>query len=215
MQHELKPEHETGLVEIAAEIAAALAHSPLVEVDIEGQASLTGSDEINDPLSQRRAQSVRQALIGDGLDASRMRLASVGRRKSRPAVSQENLARSRAVLIVVEPRFATQQPLPEMPATTPVMTNPIQIGDCTIALSMLAMEGGPVTYVLHGQCGRDAGELRQPALRSYRASIHSNGIQGWLAASRRDQHLGAGFGRSISHLHAARIVYGNAGGGIQ
>jgi hypothetical protein len=145
MQHELKPEHETGLVEIAAEIAAALAHSPLVEVDIEGQASLTGSDEINDPLSQRRAQSVRQALIGDGIDASRMRLASVGRRKSRPAVSQENLARSRAVLIVVEPRFATQQPLPEMPATTPVMTNPIQIGDCTIALSMLAMEGGPVT----------------------------------------------------------------------
>ena len=55
---------------------------PSVSTTVEGHTDSIGSDQYNQRLSEQRAQSVRQALIDEGVDGSR--LEAVGHGESRP-----------------------------------------------------------------------------------------------------------------------------------
>lgn len=76
--------------------------NPGARVRIEGHTDSTGSANLNQSLSQRRAESVRQALIEEGVDAAR--LEAVGFGQDRPVAdnrTEEGRARNRRVEIVV------------------------------------------------------------------------------------------------------------------
>ena len=60
-----------------------VAHPEYKHVSIEGHADETGTDEFNQKLSEARATSVREKLVGYGVTASR--LSAVGYGESRPA----------------------------------------------------------------------------------------------------------------------------------
>lgn len=71
---------------------------------IEGHTDSTGSDAINQPLSERRANRVRDFLVSQGVPASKM--GAVGYGSSRPAVpndSEANRALNRRVQIELTP----------------------------------------------------------------------------------------------------------------
>lgn len=71
---------------------------------IEGHTDSTGSDAINQPLSERRASRVREYLITQGVPGSKM--ASVGYGSTRPAVANDteaNRALNRRVQIELSP----------------------------------------------------------------------------------------------------------------
>jgi peptidoglycan-associated lipoprotein len=55
-----------------------LRSSPQVQIRIEGHADERGSTEYNMALGNRRAEAVRQFLVGFGLDASRFEIVSFG-----------------------------------------------------------------------------------------------------------------------------------------
>jgi len=57
---------------ILASVAEALRGEPDLRAEIAGHTDSTGSDEYNLQLSQQRAESVRQFLIDEGIDASRL-----------------------------------------------------------------------------------------------------------------------------------------------
>ena len=54
---------------------------PAVEVVIEGHADSTGSHEVNDPLSLRRAEAVMNYLISRGVNSQRMKAVGYGKRR--------------------------------------------------------------------------------------------------------------------------------------
>jgi outer membrane protein OmpA-like peptidoglycan-associated protein len=71
-------------------------------VQIEGYTDDRGGDNLNQALSQKRAEAVRAALIEEGIDAAR--LTAVGMGKSRPVAdngSADGRARNRRVEIVI------------------------------------------------------------------------------------------------------------------
>lgn len=71
---------------------------------IQGHTDSSGSDSINQPLSERRANRVREFLISQGVSASR--LTAVGYGSSRPAVpndSEANRALNRRVQLEISP----------------------------------------------------------------------------------------------------------------
>lgn len=71
-------------------------------VQIEGHTDNRGSANLNQVLSQKRAEAVRQALIEDGIDGSRM--SAVGRGMDQPVAdngSAEGRSRNRRVEIIV------------------------------------------------------------------------------------------------------------------
>jgi outer membrane protein OmpA-like peptidoglycan-associated protein len=71
---------------------------------IQGHTDSTGSNAINQPLSERRANRVREYLISRGVPASRM--TAVGYGSSRPAVpndSEVNRALNRRVQLEISP----------------------------------------------------------------------------------------------------------------
>lgn len=71
---------------------------------IEGHTDSTGSDAINQPLSERRANRVRDFLVSQGVAASKM--AAIGYGSSRPAVpndTEANRALNRRVQIELTP----------------------------------------------------------------------------------------------------------------
>ena len=53
-------------------IAQVLQEYPSYKISVEGHTDSTGSPQLNERLSQQRAESVRQALVSGGLDASRI-----------------------------------------------------------------------------------------------------------------------------------------------
>jgi len=65
-------------------VAAALAAHSTLRVRIEGHTDDRGNDDWNQELSQKRADAVRDYLIGKGIDAAR--LEAIGYGKSRPKV---------------------------------------------------------------------------------------------------------------------------------
>jgi outer membrane protein OmpA-like peptidoglycan-associated protein len=117
-QHTLRAGHKAQMPRIAAEVKAALARDSNAKVDVEGQASLTGTQQRNDTLSEERAQAVKDALVKEGVAADRINLIAVGSLKSEPGFSQEDLARSRAVRVIVPPHLLLPTgPTPPAPQT--------------------------------------------------------------------------------------------------
>lgn len=71
---------------------------------IQGHTDSTGSDAVNQPLSERRAQRVREYLVSQGVPGSKM--TSVGYGSSRPAVpndTEANRALNRRVQLELSP----------------------------------------------------------------------------------------------------------------
>jgi outer membrane protein OmpA-like peptidoglycan-associated protein len=95
----LKP----GAKESLSKAAATLKDSQ-TNIIIQGHTDSTGSDAINQPLSQRRADRVREFLVSQGVPASKM--TAVGYGSSRPAVpndSETNRALNRRVQLEISP----------------------------------------------------------------------------------------------------------------
>jgi len=95
----LKPAAKDSL----AKAAATLAKSETTVI-IQGHTDSSGSDGINQPLSERRANHVRDFLVSNGLPGSRM--SAVGYGSSRPAVpndTEANRALNRRVQLEISP----------------------------------------------------------------------------------------------------------------
>ena len=79
----IKPEAEASL----QRIADVLKKYPKTNITVAGYTDSTGSDSYNQSLSERRANSVKFALVSDGVDGSRATSAGFG--KSNPVASNE------------------------------------------------------------------------------------------------------------------------------
>jgi outer membrane protein OmpA-like peptidoglycan-associated protein len=83
------------------EVAAALKQTPGMKVSIEGHTDNVGTPESNRALSQRRAQSVLDALVQRGVDRARLSAAGFG--QERPVAdnrTEEGRAKNRRVELV-------------------------------------------------------------------------------------------------------------------
>jgi OOP family OmpA-OmpF porin len=67
---------------------------PHVQVTIEGHTDATGNDKINDPLSQKRAESVKDYLVSQGIDAGRLTATGYG---SKRPIADNKTAKGRAL----------------------------------------------------------------------------------------------------------------------
>jgi outer membrane protein OmpA-like peptidoglycan-associated protein len=97
-QSQLRPEARDNL----DQVVAFLARHPERQVLVEGHTDSRGSANLNQVLSQRRAESVLRALVEDGIAAER--LSAVGRGMEQPIAdnaSAEGRARNRRVDIVL------------------------------------------------------------------------------------------------------------------
>lgn len=100
-RHQLRPEALENLQKVIDLINA----NPGASVLIEGHTDSQGSANLNQALSQRRAEAVREALIQKGVDGGRLRALGLG--KDRPVAdngSAEGRARNRRVEVIVEKR---------------------------------------------------------------------------------------------------------------
>lgn len=87
-----------------AKIASVLKDYPKTIVWVVGYTDSTGTAQYNQTLSEQRAQSVGNALIGNGLPSQRIR--ELGRGESNPVASNETAAgrrRNRRVDVVIQP----------------------------------------------------------------------------------------------------------------
>jgi peptidoglycan-associated lipoprotein len=95
---ELRPEARTVL----NQAAATLKENPDVRLQIEGHTSSEASEQYNLALGDRRAQAVRDYLVSQGVDSSRLETVSYG--KTRPKYDNSNEAtrplNRRAALVV-------------------------------------------------------------------------------------------------------------------
>jgi len=96
-------------------VADALRSEPNQMAVVEGHTDSRGSDEYNQRLSQRRAEAVRDYLIGEGVPAARMQ--AVGRGEESP-VSSNDSAEGRAGNRRVEIHL---RPIPGAPQTPTAM----------------------------------------------------------------------------------------------
>ncbi len=84
------------------QLAAALVDYPDFAVTVEGHTDSTGGDALNQRLSEARAETVRQALIANGVEASRITAAGFG--EARPIATNDTAvgrSRNRRVDVVV------------------------------------------------------------------------------------------------------------------
>lgn len=91
-----------GAEQKIADVAKLIAKYPYKQILIEGHADNIGPDAYNLELSKRRAETVRQAMIGTGIPAGRVESKGFG--KSRPMVSNdtpEGRQRNRRVEVVI------------------------------------------------------------------------------------------------------------------
>ena len=94
----LKP----GATNNVEKIAAILNQYPNYNISVEGHTDATGSDAYNQSLSERRAASVREALVAGGVDAGR--ITSKGFGESQPVASNDTPAgrqQNRRVEVIV------------------------------------------------------------------------------------------------------------------
>ncbi len=94
---DLKPE---SIVEINR-IAKLMQENPGLEFEVQGHCDATGSDKVNDPLSQKRAEAIVAALVEQGIAAAR--LTPVGKGSHVPIASNstdEGRAKNRRVEFV-------------------------------------------------------------------------------------------------------------------
>ncbi|MBP3203101.1 MAG: OmpA family protein [Bacteroidales bacterium] len=93
----IKPE---SMVEINR-IAKLMKDNPGLEFEVQGHCDATGSDKVNDPLSQKRAEAIVEALVEQ--DIARARLTAVGKGSHVPIASNstdEGRAKNRRVEFV-------------------------------------------------------------------------------------------------------------------
>ncbi len=84
--------------------AAAALKGSETNIIVEGHTDSSGSDAVNQPLSERRAEHVRDFLVASGVPGSR--LTAVGYGSSRPAVTNDteaNRALNRRVQLEISP----------------------------------------------------------------------------------------------------------------
>ncbi len=79
-------------------VARVLQDFPQTLIRVEGHTDVRGSEEYNQKLSERRAESVKNALVQQGVDPRRIQ--TVGFGESMPLSSQHNLNRRVSVVIV-------------------------------------------------------------------------------------------------------------------
>ncbi len=94
---DLKPE---AMIEINR-IAKLMQENPGLEFEVQGHCDATGSDRVNDPLSQKRAEAIVAALVEQGI--AQTRLTPVGKGSHEPIASNgtdEGRARNRRVEFV-------------------------------------------------------------------------------------------------------------------
>jgi len=102
----IKPQY----LDTYAKIASILKSYDKTVIHVVGHTDSTGSDEHNQALSQRRAQSVGSYLISQGVDGSRVR--EEGRGESEPVATNDTAAgraRNRRVDIVIKPIVEGQE----------------------------------------------------------------------------------------------------------
>jgi len=68
-------------------------NNEFVSITIEGHTDNTGSDKINDPLSNNRANAVKAFLVKKGIDAARMETVGYG---SKNPVASNKTSKGRA-----------------------------------------------------------------------------------------------------------------------
>lgn len=71
---------------------------PELEFEVQGHCDTTGSDKVNDPLSQKRAEAIMDALVEKGI--ARARLTAVGKGSHQPIApntTDEGRAKNRRV----------------------------------------------------------------------------------------------------------------------
>ena len=94
---DLKPE---SMVEIGR-IAKLMQDNPGISFEVQGHCDATGSDKVNDPLSQKRAEAIVAALVEQGI--AQARLTPVGKGSHVPIASNstdEGRAKTRRVEFV-------------------------------------------------------------------------------------------------------------------
>ena len=98
---------QPGIVPDLRAVAANLNQFPDGTVDVVGHTDNTGAASYNLQLSQRRAQSVANVLIGAGVPSSRLRIVGVGDDQPRASnLTPEGRAQNRRVEIVIRPGAA-------------------------------------------------------------------------------------------------------------
>ncbi|MBO6083120.1 MAG: OmpA family protein, partial [Bacteroidales bacterium] len=93
----IKPE-STGEINRITKI---LQDDPSIKFEVQGHCDNTGSDAVNDPLSQSRAEAIVAALVGNGISADR--LTAVGKGSHEPVAdngTDEGRAKNRRVEFV-------------------------------------------------------------------------------------------------------------------
>lgn len=110
---------------ILNQFAQGLGAQPNTEVLIVGHTDSTGNDAINNPLSQRRADSAREYLISRGASGNLIR--TEGRGSRQPIAdngTEAGRAKNRRIEIFLAERAPAQQPV-QQPQQQPGMNQPI------------------------------------------------------------------------------------------
>ena len=88
---------QTALLQVTKD----LKENPLLSVDLEGYTDPTGPREYNIGLSQRRVESVRRFLVGNGADLSRIHFVGLGPMQN--STEQHALQRRVTVRLMINP----------------------------------------------------------------------------------------------------------------
>lgn len=87
-----------------------LKNHPTVNVQVEGHCDERGTDEYNIALGQRRADIIREYLIGQGVEATRIATISYGKMRpiSYDGTEESNYLNRRGMFLVYTPDFAAE-----------------------------------------------------------------------------------------------------------
>lgn len=97
--------------EILVRAVAILRANPDAVIVLEGHTDERGSNEYNDALGRRRAQSVFSFLSSQGIESNRLQTVSMGEQQpADPAKTQDAFARNRRVMLTVQGNTRLREP---------------------------------------------------------------------------------------------------------